>query len=709
MKAITTRSGITYKGPSIPTPKKVVEQETEKTTDEEHSNFQESTAQTQPPVIPILIPEPDVPKTFPKPNIPFADALFLMPRFASTIQNLLTNKEKLLELAKIPLSENCSAMLLKTLPKKLGDPGKFLIPCNFPGMEICHALVDLGASINLMPLSIWKKLSLPELTPTRMTLELGDQSITHPKGLAEDVFVKVGKFHFPTDFVVVDFEADPRVPLILGRSFLRTSRTLIDVYEGKLILRDGNKRIDGCKETNNLSSDSTTSLSNPSSESFETTKSLFEKTTDEPTPACLPHPGDDDNKKKEHEVKKIAKAKRQARFTACLQNFRVIQRESIFLDKTPQVSSVFAITSIEPKDSLIMRDEHFRTSSVEEIVPIPKESKDFLNNNKGCDLTFCDDNMIFSNSFVEPKEDLTSSNDDSILKKDVQEGNFWIYSNSLFEFEDNFNNENPLFNEMEEDVVNEKSKVFDEPVLPHTPFSDKIECLDPGDDIDGIEAFLAIEVSSNFKEGYYDSEGYVLYLESLLCDDTHNLSPKVFFDHEPHQIRNEPENEPLIIFSPKNDPHHHEFTDEIITIPPRIIREHEDYINRMSLLCSNSPSQSPKNLHTIIVSLPISTTLIEDSDPNREEIDIFSEPDDSIPPVINNVDELNEDECFDPGEVRIMLKLTIPSQLSLGLFSRFSPTLRFLPYFPLPEMRTPFLTPASPLRFGGLSSGINFH
>ncbi|GJU79161.1 reverse transcriptase domain-containing protein [Tanacetum coccineum] len=161
-------------------------------------------------------------------DISFADALFLMPRFAPMIRNLVMNKEKFLELAKIPLNENCLAMLLKKLPEKLGDPDKFLIPCNFPKMDVCHALADLGASINLMPLFIWKKLSLPELTPTRMTIELADRFITHPKGLAEDVYVKVGKFHFPTDFVVVDFEAAPRVPLILGRSFLRTGRALID-------------------------------------------------------------------------------------------------------------------------------------------------------------------------------------------------------------------------------------------------------------------------------------------------------------------------------------------------------------------------------------------------------------------------------------------------------------------------------------------------
>ncbi|GKF70830.1 reverse transcriptase domain-containing protein, partial [Tanacetum coccineum] len=191
---------VAYKGPSNPTnpsPKEIVKRETEETTDKEQTNFQGSTTQIPPPVIPIsipesdvpkslpkttLIPEPesDIPKSLPKPNIPypsrrddqnFADALLLMPRFAPTINSLLMNKEKLLELAKIPLNENCSAMLLKKLPEKFEDPDKFLIPCNFPGMDVCHALADLGASINLMPLSIWKKLSLPELTPTHMTLE----------------------------------------------------------------------------------------------------------------------------------------------------------------------------------------------------------------------------------------------------------------------------------------------------------------------------------------------------------------------------------------------------------------------------------------------------------------------------------------------------------------------------------------------------------
>ncbi|GJS58450.1 reverse transcriptase domain-containing protein [Tanacetum coccineum] len=176
-------------------------------------------------------------------EISFTDALMLMPKFASTLKTLIGNKEKLSELARTPLNENCSAVILNKLPKKLGDPGRFLIPCEFTGITTCNALADLGASINLMPYSVWKSLSLSELTPTCMTLELADRSITEPIGIAEDVFINVGKFQFPADFVVVDFEPDPRVPLILGRCFLKTSHALIDVYEGEITLRVGKEAI----------------------------------------------------------------------------------------------------------------------------------------------------------------------------------------------------------------------------------------------------------------------------------------------------------------------------------------------------------------------------------------------------------------------------------------------------------------------------------
>ncbi|GJT23084.1 reverse transcriptase domain-containing protein [Tanacetum coccineum] len=203
LKAITTRSGISYDGPPIPPPlsplPKVVEREPEVTKD----TVQPSTKNIQPPVVQIqaLIDEPVVaPK--PKPSIPYPSR---------------ANKQKLREKDDILAS-------------------KF-------GMVECSALADLGASINLMPLSEWKKLSLPELTSTRMTLELADRSITRPKGAAEDVFVKVGKFHYPADFVVVDYDADPRVPLILGRPFLRTARALIDVYDEEITLRFNDEAI----------------------------------------------------------------------------------------------------------------------------------------------------------------------------------------------------------------------------------------------------------------------------------------------------------------------------------------------------------------------------------------------------------------------------------------------------------------------------------
>nr|GEV50171.1 reverse transcriptase domain-containing protein [Tanacetum cinerariifolium] len=163
-------------------------------------------------------------------------------KYHKMLKALLSNKEKLLELANTTLNENCSAVILKKLHKKLGDPGKYLILYGFSELK-CKALADLGASINLMPLLISKKLGLPKLISTRMTLELVNRSVCTPAGIARNVFVPVGRFTFPTYFVIVDYESDPRVPLILGRRFLRTARALIDVYGEELILRDGDERL----------------------------------------------------------------------------------------------------------------------------------------------------------------------------------------------------------------------------------------------------------------------------------------------------------------------------------------------------------------------------------------------------------------------------------------------------------------------------------
>nr|GFB55046.1 reverse transcriptase domain-containing protein [Tanacetum cinerariifolium] len=270
LKAITTQSGVSYDGPQIPPPPyshpKAVQSESSVLI------FKPVTSPiSEPAIAPVSASKPNPKASIPYPSrrndernhekannqiekfyqifkdtsfkISFADALILMPKFASTLKALIGNKEKLSEMDRTPLNEHCSTVLLKKLPEKLGDPGKFLIPCDFPGMAECLALADLGASINLMPFSVWKSLSLPDLTPTCMTLELADRSIYRLVRVAEDVYVKVGSFYFPADFIVVDFDADPRVPLILRRSFLKIGRALIAVFKGELTLRVGKEAI----------------------------------------------------------------------------------------------------------------------------------------------------------------------------------------------------------------------------------------------------------------------------------------------------------------------------------------------------------------------------------------------------------------------------------------------------------------------------------
>nr|GEZ61457.1 hypothetical protein [Tanacetum cinerariifolium] len=299
MKAIITRSGVAYEGPSIPptfsSPLKEEEREPKVTKD----------------------------KLNPKSSIPYPSRLndqklrektnSQMLKFLQIFQRLhfdLSFADTLLHISNGPP---------KKLPENFRDLGRFLIPCDFQGLESCMALADLGASINLMPLSVWKKLSLPDLTPTRMTLELATRSFAYPVGIAEDVFVQVGKFTFLADFVVVDYDVNPCIPLILGRLVLRTACALVDVHGEELILRDGDEKLifhaDSTpkhphkhrnesinminfigitcedhfpkvlkfKKSNHPSSGSTTLLSDfsPSLTPFETSDSLLEEFADE--------------------------------------------------------------------------------------------------------------------------------------------------------------------------------------------------------------------------------------------------------------------------------------------------------------------------------------------------------------------------------------------------------------------------------------------
>ncbi|GJX86167.1 hypothetical protein Tco_0336941 [Tanacetum coccineum] len=421
MKAITIRSGVAYKGPSIPTNpshKKVVDRETEETTDKEQTNFQGSTAHIPLPVTPIPISEPDVPKTLPKPNIPY------------------------------PSRRNDQKFREKTLNQM---------------EKIFHIFQDL-----------------------RFDISFADALLLMPRF----------------------------APTIKRRSFFRTGRALIDVYEGELILRDGDERlifhvdkhpqkhanesikminfIDvSCKDSfgevlklkksNHFSSGSTTPLSDsrPSLTSFETSDSLLEEFADELALLDPFPPGNED-----------------VDFEADLREIELL------LNRDPS-------TNFSPTITIDPNPERFINEPALACLPPPGD-------------------------------------DESFLKEDVQEENFQVYSNPLFEFDDNYNSSdiNPLFNEILEDVERKDSNVsnFDEPVLLNTPLFDEDECFDPGGEIDKIDAFM---------DAYNDSEGDVL---EILHNTTHNLFPEVFFDHEPQGLKDEPDNDNLMTEDKVFDP-----------------------------------------------------------------------------------------------------------------------------------------------------------
>nr|GEU74215.1 hypothetical protein [Tanacetum cinerariifolium] len=221
IKAITTRSGIVLDGPSVPIPLPFINPEEDERVEETltDQDLAEYTIKVPPPLLHI--------------NITLADALIRIPKYQKMLKALLSNKEKLLELANTSLNENCSAVILKKLPEKLRDLGKFLILCGFSELK-CKALADLA-----------------------------NRAICTLAGIVRDVFISVGKFTFPADFFIVDYESDPRVPLILGRPFLQTARALIDVHEEEMILRDGDKRL-----TLNMRHDTSSYSKQPQKESI---------------------------------------------------------------------------------------------------------------------------------------------------------------------------------------------------------------------------------------------------------------------------------------------------------------------------------------------------------------------------------------------------------------------------------------------------------
>nr|GEX61614.1 reverse transcriptase domain-containing protein [Tanacetum cinerariifolium] len=256
---------MTYKEPPI-SPSGVSQQEpVEVTTDTEPPSFDD----IHPPTVQVEV-QVDKPAEEPFVVIPKANLPYLSRLQKEKLREKMTFSQlSLWKSSEIYTSNSvspthlytCRTVVLKKLPEKMGDPVRFLIPCDFTGLDNCLALADLGASINLMPLSIWKKLRLHTLNDTKMVLEHADRTISKPTGVAENVFVKVGKFYFPADFVILDFVADPRVPLILGRPFLSTAHALIDVYEGEITLRHDDQSLTlKCGDTPSISYNNLESL-----------------------------------------------------------------------------------------------------------------------------------------------------------------------------------------------------------------------------------------------------------------------------------------------------------------------------------------------------------------------------------------------------------------------------------------------------------------
>nr|GFB32630.1 reverse transcriptase domain-containing protein [Tanacetum cinerariifolium] len=459
MKEITTRSGVAYEGHLIPTPKKAAERETEETTDKEETNFQGSTAHIQPLV--TLNSKRDVPKTLPKPNIPyplrlndqnlgekatnqmekffqifqdlcfdisFTDALILMPKFASTIKSLLTNKDMLFELAKIPLNENCSAMLLKNLPEKLGDRGNFLIP--------------------------------------------SDRSITRPKGVSEDVFVKVGKFYFSTDFVVVDFKADPWVPLILGRSFLRTDRALIDDYGEAITLRVNDKAVTfNLNQTARYSSTISVNridVIDVASEEYAQNEFCFSTNSTGGNPTSTSKP---------------------------------IFYSSPSLTPFEGIDSSLKEIEAYLKDDLISPKIDYANYDLERDICLIEK---LLNNESSLMYT------TFSNLPFDCNNDFTSRNDKSLSNEDISMENFKIYSNPLFE-EADF--------DLEEEIRLVENFSNDNSFLPPIPVEDSDSHMEE------IDLFLASDdlMLPGIENNDHDSEGDIRELISAAMNNIDEL------------------------------------------------------------------------------------------------------------------------------------------------------------------------------------------
>ncbi|GJW75537.1 reverse transcriptase domain-containing protein [Tanacetum coccineum] len=238
--AVYIRSGRTYDPPTNPLDKIIFIHYDSDDKAKEKADEDDPTPSTPKQIKPIPV------KAY-KPriliNVPLVDVLVGMPNYGKFLKELLSNKNKLKEISVAFLNEEYSAIIQNKIPPKLRDPRSFLIPCTLGNAITCNALVDLGASINLMPYSLYAKLLGGTIKPTRMCIRLANQSYQYPVGVAENMLVQVGQFIFLIDFVILEMEEDSKVPLILGRPFLHTANAIIYVKCKELNLEVGNEKI----------------------------------------------------------------------------------------------------------------------------------------------------------------------------------------------------------------------------------------------------------------------------------------------------------------------------------------------------------------------------------------------------------------------------------------------------------------------------------
>jgi len=167
-----------------------------------------------------------------------------MPLYAKILKDILSKKRKIEDNETIALTRECSDVIQKKFPPKLKDPGSFSIPCLIGKETIEKAMCDLGSSVNLLPLSLLKRIGIGDLKPTKMTLQLADRSIIFLAGILEDIPIKVGKIYIPADFVVVDIKEDSEIPILIGRPFLATVGAVINVKYGKIVFHVGDKKVE---------------------------------------------------------------------------------------------------------------------------------------------------------------------------------------------------------------------------------------------------------------------------------------------------------------------------------------------------------------------------------------------------------------------------------------------------------------------------------